>query len=225
MSAATDHTATAPAATLSNLLREGTRTEHEQAETMGFISTLMGGGFGDKGHAAYADLAAQQYAIYGALEKAGSQVRELDGGSAFVFDELLRTPQIEKDLAFLIGEDWASRIRILPETEHYVARLLEVGSWLGGYAAHAYTRYLGDLSGGQIIKVMMQRHYGFGEDGLAFYTFDQIPKVKVFKDMYRETLDTLQFVDDADRDRIVDEAKLAFRLNQDLFGALGDVHL
>ncbi len=225
MSAATDHTTTVPAPTLSALLREGTRDEHEQAENMGFISTLMGGGFKENARAAYADLAAQQYAIYGALEQAGEQIRQLDDGPALVFDELLRTPEIEKDLAFLLGDDWASQIRILPETERYVARLLEMGSWLGGYAAHAYTRYLGDLSGGQIIKVMMQRHYGFGDEGLAFYTFDQISKVKVFKDEYRQTLDTLQFVDDAERDRVVAEAQLAFRLNRDLFRALGAVHL
>lgn len=225
MSAASNNTTTVPAPTLSALLREGTREEHEQAENMGFISTLMGGGFQENARAAYADLAAQQYAIYGALEQASAQVRELDGGAALVFDELTRTPEIEKDLEFLLGADWANQIRILPETERYVARLLEVGSWVGGYAAHAYTRYLGDLSGGQVIKVMMQRHYGFGDEGLAFYTFDQIAKVKVFKDEYRQTLDTLQFADAAERDRVVAEAKLAFQLNQQLFSALGDVHL
>lgn len=224
MTATTDQT-TAPEATLSALLRAGTRSEHDQAENMGFISALMSGAFGDKGHAAYADLAAQQYAIYGALEQASAQIRTLDGGAGIVFDSLIRTPQIEADLAFLLGEDWASQIRILPETERYVARLLEVGNWIGGYSAHAYTRYLGDLSGGQVIKVMLQRHYGFGDKGLSFYEFQDIPKVKVFKDVYRETLDTLVFADDADRDAVVTEAKLAFRLNQELFGALGDIHL
>lgn len=225
MSAAPDHTMTVPAPTLSALLRAGTREEHEEAENMGFISTLMGGGFTDNARAAYTGLATQQYAIYGALEQAGEQVRQLDGGSTFVFDSLLRTPAIEKDLECLLGADWASQIKLLPETARYVDRLLEVGSWLGGYAAHAYTRYLGDLSGGQIIKVMLKRHYDFSDDTLGFYTFDQIDKVKIFKDEYRQTLDTLQFADDADRDRVVAEAKLAFRLNQDLFRALGDIYL
>lgn len=222
MTAATDHTTET---TLSALLREGTRVEHEEAETMGFISTLMGGGFGERGRAAYADLAAQQYAIYGALERASAQARELDGGAQIVFDELVRTPQIEDDLEFLLGPDWAGQITVLPETERYVARLGKIGSWLGGYAAHAYTRYLGDLSGGQVIKVMMQRHYGFKDAGLSFYTFASIPKVKVFKDDYRATLDSLHFSAAEERERVVDEAKLAFRLNQELFGALGKIHL
>ena len=44
--------------------------------------------------------------------------------------------------------------------------------------AHAYTRYLGDLSGGQILKKIAQRGMGLqGSEGLAFYEFDKIEKV------------------------------------------------
>ena len=225
MTTTTDLTAQPTNAPLSALLRAGTRSEHEDAETMGFVESLMSGAFGDKGRAAYTDLAAQQYAIYGALEQASAQIRSVDGGDALVFDSLTRTPQIEADLEFLLGANWAEKITILPETERYVARLLETAPWLGGYAAHAYTRYLGDLSGGQVIKVMLQRHYGFGDEGLSFYTFADIPKVKVFKDTYRETLDAIALTDDVERDAVVAEAKHAFRLNQDLFGALGDIYL
>ena len=126
-------------------------------------------------------------------------------------------------LAFLVGTDWAERITIHPATERYVARLREVGTSLPAYAAHAYTRYLGDLSGGQIIKRMMERHYGLGPDGLAFYTFDEIPKSKPFKDVYRERLDALDLTD-AQLAETVAEAKRAFRLNSALFAELGAIH-
>lgn len=132
-------------------------------------------------------------------------------------------PEIEKDLTFLVGADWAERITLHPATERYVARLRTVGASLPAYAAHAYTRYLGDLSGGQIIKRMLERHYGLSGDGLAFYTFVEIPKSKPFKDVYRERLDGLVLTPEQ-LDETVAEAKHAFRLNSDLFADLGAAH-
>ncbi|WP_435738181.1 biliverdin-producing heme oxygenase [Cellulosimicrobium sp. PMB13] len=207
-------------APLSLRLREGTRPEHEQAEGSGFVEKLMSGRLDV---AAYADLAAQQWAIYGALEAASAAIRADAQGATLVFDELTRTPEIEKDLAFLVGPDWAERITVRPATEQYVARLREIGGSLPAYAAHAYTRYLGDLSGGQIIKRMLERHYGLSVDGLAFYTFVEIPKSKPFKDVYRERLDGLDLSPEQ-VDETVAEARLAFRLNSAVFADLGAVH-
>jgi heme oxygenase len=209
-----------PTTALSLRLREGTRPEHEQAEASGFVEQLLAGKLDV---AAYADLAAQQLAVYRALEAESAAVRADARGASLVFDELTRTPSIERDLAFLVGPDWAERIVIRPATLAYVAHLQGVGADLARYAAHAYTRYLGDLSGGQIIKRMLERHYGLGPDGLAFYTFDEIPKSKPFKDLYRERLDGLG-LDEAEVARAVDEAKLAFRLNAAVFADLGAVH-
>lgn len=205
---------------LSQRLREGTRPEHEQAEGSGFVERLMSGRLDV---AAYADLAAQQWAVYGALEDASAAMRADAQGASLVFDELTRTPEIEKDLTFLVGADWAERVTIHPATERYVARLRTVGGSLPAYAAHAYTRYLGDLSGGQIIKRMLERHYGLSGDGLAFYTFVEIPKSKPFKDVYRERLDALVLTPEQ-LDETVAEAKYAFRLNSDLFADLGTAH-
>lgn len=211
---------------LSVLLRSGTRDEHRAAETMGFIERLMSGAFGERGRAAYADLAAQQHAIYGALEQAGATVGATPAGAAsgILFPELTRTPQIERDLEFLLGPGWAQEITLTPATERYVERLRALRGSLPRYAAHAYTRYLGDLSGGQIIRTMLQRHYGFGEEGLAFYRFEAIDKAKVFKDVYRERLDALRF-DAEGRALVVTEAREAFRLNRAVFAALGETHL
>lgn len=209
---------------LSALLRDGTRADHSAAETERFIEQLMSGALN---RAAYADLAAQQLAVYEALEDASAAVRGDERGSGLVFDELARVPAIERDLAFLYGPSWREEIRILPATHEYAGRIREVGGSLPHYAAHAYTRYLGDLSGGQIIKRMMERHYdlgeGDGENGLAFYTFPDIPKVKTFKDAYRDRLDELA-LGPGEVTATVSEAQLAFRLNRAVFSALAEVH-
>jgi heme oxygenase len=205
---------------LSALLREGTRADHAAAETERFIEQLMSGALT---RAAYADLAAQQLAVYEALEAASTDLRTDDRSAILVFDELARVPAIERDLAFLYGPSWREEIRILPATQEYADRIREVGGSLPHYAAHAYTRYLGDLSGGQIIKRMMERHYGLADGGLAFYTFPDIPKVKTFKDAYRDRLDELALGPD-EVAMTVSEAQLAFRLNRAVFSALAEVH-
>lgn len=75
-------------------------------------------------------------------------------------------------------------------------------------------RYLGDLSGGQVIKTMVRRHYGV-EDGLSFYEFD-IPKPKVYKDDYRAALDALPLTE-SERGTALEAATRAFELNHQLF--------
>lgn len=208
--------------TLSAQLREGTRAVHDSAENSDFIARLMKG---ELNRAAYADFAAQHLAIYTALEAASAKhaAAEDPRGRSLLFDELLRTPSIETDLAFLFGENWVEEIDVLPATLDYAARIAEIGGSLPHYAAHAYTRYLGDLSGGQIIQRMLQRHYGFGAEGVSFYTFAEIPKSKPFKDVYRERLDGLNLTPD-EITETVSEAQRAFQLNQSLFEALAKRH-
>lgn len=206
--------------TLSSRLREGTREEHESAESSGFISRLMSGGLGVD---AYVALASQQFFVYSALEAIADDVRTLPQGSSLLFDELTRTPSIARDLEHLVGPDWRAIVMPLPATVRYVDALNASATSLPRYAAHAYTRYLGDLSGGQIIKRMLERHYGLGPEGITFYSFEEIPKSKPFKDVYRERLDGLE-LDEEQLAEAVAEAKGAFRLNQDLFADLGALH-
>ncbi|PFG34472.1 heme oxygenase (biliverdin-producing) [Sanguibacter antarcticus] len=207
---------------LSVHLRAATRTQHEQAEGTSFIGRLMAGRLDV---AAYADLAAQHHAIYGALEQAELFVRADVVGATIVFDELPRLAALEADLAVLVGPAWRDEIRTLPATLRYAERLRDVaGTWVGGYVAHAYTRYLGDLSGGLAVKAVLQRSYGVADDAVSFYSFPAIPKPKLFKDEYRARLDALPF-DAAERARVAAEAQVAFDLNTAVFSELGAVHL
>ncbi len=214
--------AAAPAADapLSVLLREGTRAEHEAAEGSPFVEELLGGRLTV---AAYTDLALQLHAVYAALEEVAEDVRRTPAGAGVVFDELHRVPALEADLAHLLGPGWRERATPLPATAAYADRVRAVGADAGAYVAHAYTRYLGDLSGGQVIGRMVQRHYGVADAGVGFYAFPAVPKPKPFKDLYRARVDALP-LDDAGREAVVAEARLAFRHNRTLFAALGERH-
>lgn len=212
--------APAAPAPLSLLLREGTRPEHEAAEGSSFVEDLLGGRLTVR---AYVDLALQLHAVYVALEETAELVRRAPGGAGVVFDELRRVPAIEADLVHLVGPDWAARATPSPATAAYAARIRAGGADVGRYVAHSYTRYLGDLSGGQVIGRMVQRHYGVADAGVGFYAFADVPKPKPFKDLYRARVDALELTPEQ-RDAVVDEARAAFRHNRALFGALAEVH-
>ena len=87
--------------------------------------------------------------------------------------------------------------------------------------AHSYTRYIGDLSGGQILKKIAQKAMNLSDEegGTAFYNFPDIPNEKAFKTNYRQMLNELP-IDEATEDRIVKEADTTFKLNMSVFREL-----
>ncbi len=87
----------------------------------------------------------------------------------------------------------------------------------GGASLHPLG--LGDLSGGQAIGRILGRSFDLGGEGLAFYDFPMRPKP--YKDAYRDRLDRLG-LDGDEIDRVVDEVKLAFSLNQRVFDELAE---
>jgi len=198
----------------SQALRERTRSGHSQSEGATFMTDLMEGrGSRDD----YIALVAQHYFIYEALEAAAEAQKNDAVARAFITPQLIRLPALEDDLQFLLGDGWREQISPLPTTARYVARINEVAAtWSGGFVAHHYTRYLGDLSGGQIIRTLMQRQFGFETNGVGFYLFDQIAKPKEFKETYRDQLDAVAW-DAAERERVIDEVMIAYRFNTELF--------
>lgn len=198
----------------STLLRERSSGAHSASEGEGFMSGLLKGeGTRDD----YVSLVAQHYFIYRSLEAAAARMSSDPIAAPFITDRLTRLPALEADLEFLIGPDWAGEIHPLPTTQRYVARIDDVGStWPGGFIAHHYTRYLGDLSGGIFIGRVMQRRFGFETNGVGFYVFDDIADPRAFKDVYREQLDAVPW-DDDERERVVDEVLRAYRFNTELF--------
>ncbi|WP_424936963.1 MULTISPECIES: heme oxygenase (biliverdin-producing) [Bacteria] len=201
-------------------LRERSSGSHSRSEHAGFMADLLKG---EGSREDYISLVAQHYFIYEALETAGERMRNDPVAAVFLSDKLTRLPALEADLEFLVGEDWRERIAPLTTTRRYVDRIRQVGAtWAGGFVAHHYTRYLGDLSGGLFIGRVMQRRFGFETNGVGFYLFDDIADPKAFKDVYREQLDAAPW-DEAERERVIDEVLLAYRFNTELFEELDQV--
>jgi heme oxygenase len=198
-------------------LREATAPEHKDTESRGFITRLMGG---ELSLAAYTAYLAQYAYVYRALE-----AREpLETDPEFLKDaDLMRTPSIESDLANLGAPEWETTHPALPATAEYVAHLESLDREdLPRYVAHHYTRYLGDLSGGQAIAALVARHYDASEDQLAFYRFESIDSPVRYKRAYRDGLDALPFSEEQ-AEILFAEAKRAFVFNGGIFEALGAV--
>ncbi|GAA1512056.1 heme oxygenase [Agromyces terreus] len=195
------------------LVRAATAEDHRNAETRGFITRLMGGELSLDDYTRYL---AQFAWVYEALEARGS--RE---GDPEVFDPTLaRLDAIEADLAALGAADWRETHPPLPATTAYVAHLHEVSDDDVRYLAHHYTRYLGDLSGGQAIAALVGRHYGATPEQLSFYDFDLGDEGPVrYKRRYREAMNALA-LQPGQVDVLIDEAKASFRLNGAIFEAL-----
>ncbi|NBH10048.1 biliverdin-producing heme oxygenase [Amycolatopsis sp. SID8362] len=207
---------TTDARPFSATLRASTLEVHEKANYSTYMRALLGG---ELSQAGYTQLAIQYYFVYSAIEAASDTMAGHPVGGEFVFDELRRLPNLERDLAHLVGPDWRTTIAPLASTQAYVERVREASTWAGGYVAHHYTRYLGDIAGGQAIRRVLERQYDVAEAGALFYHFDEIGSAPRFRDQYRAKLDNAPW-DEAERARVIDETLVAFECNVAVFDEL-----
>jgi heme oxygenase len=202
-------------------LREATWSDHGDSEGATFMSDILRGRgtIGD-----YTDLVAQHWFMYEALEQASGQLVADPALAALHPAGLGRMPALERDLAHLLGPRWRASIVPLPATAAYAERIREVADerWTAGIVAHHYTRYLGDLSGGQIIARRAAKQFGFDADGVAFYDFAELGDPAAFTEAYRAALDDFGAgLDDAEQQRMLDEVRAAYRFNTEVFLNLG----
>ncbi len=210
--------ATTPVTAFSIRLREATLAEHRATERSPFIVNLLKGLLPVD---AYAAMTGQWSFLYGALEREMAIHRDHPTLGPFDSDVLLRGPALSEDLTTLLGSGWEARIDPLPATSAYIERLQVLGTeWPTGLLAHHYLRYLGDLSGGQIIARVVRRTYGFVDDAATrFYQFDGIADLAAYKAGYRDRLDRLP-VDAAERERLIAEVDDGYRMTARIFGEL-----
>lgn len=206
----------------STRVRRATMVQHREAETRGFISRLLAGSVPLSGYAA---LTAQYLAVYRELEAAADRMSTEAGVAAgFTDPALTRVPSLEADLAHLYGPAWESTVEVLDSTRAYADRLRDLAATSPThFIAHHYVRYLGDLSGGQMIGRTLAKVYGLGEAGTSFYRFEQIPDPRAYKIAYRAKLDALSLPED-EANALLAEAQLAFRCNSDVFVELGALY-
>ncbi len=204
---------------LATLLREGTKKAHTMAENVGFVKCFLKGVVEKT---SYRKLVANLYFVYSAMEEEMERHQQHPILSKIYFQQLNRQRSLEQDLKYYFGSQWREQVTLSPAGEAYVKRIREVSTSDTPelLIAHLYTRYLGDLSGGQILKGIAQRGMNLSDgEGTAFYEFKEIPDEKQFKATYRQRLDELP-IDEASANRIVDEANAAFGMNMKLFQEL-----
>lgn len=201
-------------------MRAGSASAHADAEGADFLAALLAGRVPPAGYAAYLH---RLRPVYAALEAERPAEQAGDPFVAAVADPALhRLAGIDADLAHWDphGEaaDRAERTPS-PAAAAYVRRVEDAAAWGGLYAAHHYTRYLGDLSGGRAIGRVLDRVYGLAGAGLAFYDFPLVPRPKRYKDAYKQRLDAVPLPVDG-RERVVAEVRAAFALNRALLDEL-----
>lgn len=198
-------------------LDDGTRKSHSVAENTAFVTGFFRG-IATK--AGFAQLVASLYFVYAAMEQAFDETTD-PRVKALDYPQLRRVPALEEDMAYYFGDDWRSAVKPTAATQLYVERVQEVAASSPTLlVAHMYTRYLGDLFGGQMMGGMARRSLSLDEGrGTAFYAFDDIPEAKPFIEGWYQELNTLD-LDDAQKAAIVDEGNLVFGLNIGVFDEL-----
>ncbi|MBF6469227.1 biliverdin-producing heme oxygenase [Nocardia beijingensis] len=205
----------------STQIRSATAQQHAEAENSRFMSEMLGGSLGVDSYHRYTG---QLWFIYRALEQRWGTLSGDPVAGPFIRSELARTAELERDLAHLLGPDWRAGLEPLPATAAYAERIDECArDWPAGYIAHHYTRYLGDLSGGQVIRGTAEKLWNLPHrgDGVRFYVFDGVGNPAAFKREYRGLLDRLP-LDDLERRRVLDEGKRAFAMNTAVFEELAE---
>jgi heme oxygenase len=203
---------------LASKLREGTKKAHTMAENVGFVRCFLRGVVEKN---SYRKLVANFYFVYTAMEEELERHKDHPVVSKVYFPELHRKQALEQDLHYYFGANWRDQVSPSAAGQVYVDRIREIANTQPELlVGHSYTRYLGDLSGGQVLKGIAQRAMNLVDgEGTAFYEFETISDEKAFKDTYRQSLDAID-VDEAMADAIVEEANDAFGLNMEMFKEL-----
>ena len=218
-------------ASLPESLRRETRDLHVAAERSAFMGELLRGRMQ---RPAYVALLRNLHAIYAELEPALRRHAAHPALSPLMLEGLFREAPLRRDLDALHGADWAQGLPLQPAAIAYAARLRDIDARTPELLiAHSYVRYLGDLSGGQMLAGIVRESLRLGaagtpgvasDGGTDFYDFGDATQTAALKRTYRDALAMLP-VDELTARAIVDEARQAFELHRALFEQLARAEL
>ena len=203
---------------LSARLRDGTRDAHRDAERGPFVRAFLRGRLSRATYRAYLGAL---WPVYAALEAGLERRREHPVAGPLALPTLYRAPALAADLRALFTATPADAPPV-PAAVAYAAHLNALTDTdPARLVAHAYTRYLGDLSGGQILRGAAARLLGVADDGpgLAFYDFPAVPDLNACKADLRARLDALPLAP-AGAAALVAEARGAFARSAAIFAEL-----
>ena len=203
-------------------LREETSNAHTALEQHALMQRMLGGVISRSDYCLYLR---NLHPIYAALEQALARHALHPALLAFDLPAMFRADAIAEDLTQLGGQAWAS-LTVAPSAQHY-ARTLDALSTAQPalIGAHAYVRYLGDLSGGRIVRGRVASALGLGgEEGLAFYSFGAAGAAAGLAQRLRRALQAMPMVDVTAED-FVSEAVQGFDRHRALFDELEALNL
>nr|KAF6489646.1 heme oxygenase 2 [Molossus molossus] len=205
---------------LSELLKEGTKEAHDRAENTQFVKDFLKGKIRKE---LFKLATTALYFTYSALEEEMDRNKDHPAFTPLYFPmELHRKEALTKDMEYFFGEDWEEQVQCSEATRKYVERIHYVGQNEPELlVAHAYTRYMGDLSGGQVLKKVAQRALKLPStgEGTQFYLFKNVENAQQFKQFYRARMNALD-LNLKTKEKIVEEANKAFEYNMEIFNEL-----
>lgn len=205
---------------LSELLKEGTKEAHDRAENTQFVKDFLKGKIRKE---LFKLATTALYFTYSALEEEMDRNKDHPAFTPLYFPaELHRKEALTKDMEYFFGEGWEEQVQCSEATRKYVERIHYVGQNEPELlVAHAYTRYMGDLSGGQVLKKVAQRALKLPStgEGTQFYLFKNVDNAQQFKQFYRARMNALD-LSLKTKEKIVEEANKAFEYNMEIFNEL-----
>jgi heme oxygenase len=206
-----------PPPTLSHALGLETKELHRKAERTGAMNALLKGRMPLEG---YVLLLRNLHPIYERLESAFGRVTTVPLLAWLDRSAVLRADRIAADLGALHGSGWED-LEVMPAARRHVAALETLESTCPhGLVGHAWVRYMGDVSGGQILARLLARQFELdGSRGLTFYDFEDLGDLDAFKTDFRDRLDLMS---EEHHERLIEEARLGFEHAIRLFDQLED---
>ncbi len=199
---------------LASVLRKRTAEAHRAAERSPLMASLLRG---EVDRAGYAMFLGCLEPVYIHLEEALQRHASHPALARIHFPQIERRHAVRADLECLGMVEPMAPERLPGGARAYVARVRELTAEQPELLiAHAYTRYLGDLSGGQVLARQLQRALGLTEaGGLSFFAFPNVENIEAFKHAYRIALDRIPIAPET-VDEVADEACRAFEFNRRL---------
>ena len=206
---------------LAHSLKAATMQVHKTTESSSFIQQLFKGDCSVENYKYYLWAL---HEIYQSLETAIDSLKDHKTINQLYFPELFRVKALKQDL-----QDWDSHeltnipSSIQQATKNYCQRIQQIAETQPELlVAHIYVRYLGDLSGGQILKKVLPKNFK-RDQGFAFYEFPYMDTQQVKND-FRNQLDAIGETNSNITQDICREAINTFTLNSELFNSFNEVH-
>ncbi|XP_026021612.1 heme oxygenase 1a [Astatotilapia calliptera] len=204
---------------LSEQIKAATKDNHVRAENTQLMLSYQKG---EITLVQYKVLLCSLYEIYRALEDEMDRNASDPAVAPIYFpQELSRVESLERDLEHFFGSEWRKRVIVPAATQRYSQRLRQIGRENPELlVAHAYTRYLGDLSGGQVLGKITQKSLGLSsKEGLSFFHFPGVSSPNRFKQLYRSRMNSIELTE-KEKAAVLEEAVQAFELNIQVFDDL-----